>query len=90
MIKSYDFPTSAKSMLNSSREHIEELLKSTDFLDPSHGHNRIAHFALLDDLLMYLCFLENGSWPTEGYNYLPRSSELGPGNFPAFLQSIKK
>lgn len=91
MKKLYDFPASAEGMLKSYRKHAEALINTTDFLSPSHGYERIAHFSLLDDLLSYVYYLESGRWPEESLaEKLPaRPSELGPFKMPAILADIE-
>lgn len=61
-----------------------ELVQTTDFLSPSHGYQRLAHFSVLDDLLIHLFFQEHGRMPSsnerDGIN--PRPEELGPAHRP--------
>lgn len=80
MKREYNFHASAERMLKNHREHVEELIKTTEFLSATHGYQRIAHFSVIDDLLSYVYFLETGKWPSEdGSLGMPaRPQELGP------------
>lgn len=91
MNRNYDFPTSAERMLRSYRKHVVDLINTTTFLDSSYGFERIAHFTMLDDLLSYVYYLENGRWLGErDTDDLPaRPYELGPFKLPSVLEDIK-
>lgn len=82
----YSFPASTLTLLRSYRQHMTELAESTDFLSPSHGYQRLAHFSVLDDLLIHLFFQEYGRMPgsddRDGINARPE--ELGPAHSPNF------
>ena len=78
------FPVSSTSLLRSYRKHMADLVGETDFLSPSHGFERLAHFALIDDLLIQLFYLEHGRKPgsevRDGIG--DRVEALGPAHAP--------
>lgn len=80
----YSFPVSTLTLLRSYRQHMTELAESTDFLSPSHGYQRLAHFSVLDDLLIHLFIQEHGRMPSsdERDRINPRPEELGPAHCP--------
>lgn len=90
MNKVYEFPASAKMMLESHRKHSKELLETTDFLHPSNGYQRFAHYALMDNLLCYVFFLENGYWPHERASEVKESRplEFGECDVPGVLDML--
>lgn len=81
----HTFPVSTVSLLRSHRKHMAELVASTDFLNPSHGYQRLAHFAAIDDLLVHLFVQEHSRAPgtDEKDRISERPEELGPIKPPA-------
>jgi hypothetical protein len=93
MNKDFAFPACAEQMLKSYREHIAELINTTNFLDPSHGYRRLTHFAQLDDLLSYIYYIENGRWLDDVPYFVDvpaRPDVLGPFSLPSVIEDILK
>lgn len=68
-----------------------ELVQTTDFLSPTHGYQRLAHFATVDDLLINLFFIEHGREPGSDIrdDIGERVEELGPAHAPFVNVPVK-